>query len=278
MAKRWPMRCLACLALALTPGCQPFYSYRPMPIVVRDAETGQPISGAIAHVSYPLVHPTQAPYDSVDKTVGDGIAHVQATPYGPAAVLLEVHAPGYMNEERTLSIESIAAIQPAGWFEHVDQRKPTVTVALYAEPRPSVELVLPVGFRGVIKAEIKTEANASMPPGLRHFSFSVPPNGNVELAGPPLMDRVAPVDYRARYVDGPEVSRDAKAMEVGFWGLTAEEHHLTFLVGTRDEFERARRALLASEYRQSRPSSSSKGGGRGRGGHKRGDGQSDPGQ
>lgn len=273
-------RCLSCLLLVCAPACQSFYSYRPVTIVARDAETGQPISGAVVHISYPLVHATQAPFDSVDASASDGVVYLRAAPFGPAGVMVETKALGYMPEQKTLPIETVEAIKPAGWFENVKQRPPSVTIEMYADPRPSVELVLPNSLRGVITVDVKIDANAPRKPGQRDFTFAVPITGNAELTGPPLLERVAATDYRARYADGTRLSRDAKGLEIGFWGLNADGTHLTFLVGTRDEFEVRRRDALANDAAARGGASSSKGSGGGRrgghGGGRGGQGQSDP--
>ncbi len=260
-------RCLLCLALVGAPACQSFYSYRPMTIQARDAETGQPISGAVVHISYPLVHASQAPYDSVDATGPDGQVHLQAAPFGPAGVLVEAKAHGYLMEQMTLPVENVQDVPRAGWFEDVNKRPATLTIDLYAEPRPTIELVLPVSFRGVLSVEVKTDPKAPRTRGQRCFTYPVANGGNLELAGPPLLARVAALDYSARYTDGTKLSRDAKGLEIGFWGLNADGNRLTFLVGTRDEFEAKRREALANDAAaRGRPSSSNGSGGK-RGGH-----------
>ena len=48
------------LALALAPGCQALHPYRPVPVLVRDAETKEPIAGAQVRVSYPFTDPKLA--------------------------------------------------------------------------------------------------------------------------------------------------------------------------------------------------------------------------
>jgi hypothetical protein len=263
-----------CLTLAFAPACQSFYAYRPMTIVARDAETGQPVPGATVRVSYPLMHPSQAPYDSIDAAASDGVVHVQAAPAGPAGVLIEARAQGYLMEAKTVPVETVQAIQPAILFEDARRRPPCLTIDMYADPRPIVQLEVPLSFRGVIDVQIKPDAKAPHRPGLRCFTFAVPPTGKLELAGPPLLERVAPIDYRARYQNGQMLSRDAKGLEIGFFGLSAEGNHLTFLVGTRDEFEAKRREALAQDATPRGPAAMGRApGGRhgGRGGH----GQSD---
>jgi uncharacterized membrane protein YgcG len=282
-------RCLLCLTLMGTAACQSFYSYRPMTILARDAETGKPIPGAVVSISYPLVHPSQAPYDSVGATVADGLVHLRAAPTGPAGVQVETKAAGFMPETKVLAIETVAAIKPAGWFEDVKERRPSLTIDLYAEPRPAVELVLPASYRGVVKVEVKADSQMPLPPGQRTFTYAVPPTGTIELTGPALLGRVAAIDYRARCADGPLLAREVNGPEVGFWGLNADGNHLTFLVGTRDDFEVKRREALANDAAARGPATTGKGTGGGRrggrgggrsgsqgGGQSGGQGQYDP--
>jgi hypothetical protein len=263
--------------LTLLPGCQVLYSYRPIVIKARDAETKQPIADAEVRVSYPLVHPTQAPYDSVGKTGGDGVARLQATPFGPAGVLVEVRAKGYLFEQKTLPIESVEALERTNWFENLERRSANLVVDLYASPPPSVEFIVPVGYRGVIHADVVSKPDVPAAPGERCFRYTVPINGNVELNGPLLLARVAPLDYRAQYADGTPLGREPKGLELGFWAVKSEGNHLTFLVGTRAEFEVLRRAELQGSA-PGRPTGGkgSGGGGGGRRGSKGGNTPVDP--
>ena len=107
-------RALLLFAVVVAPGCQEFYSYRPIAIQVRDAETKQPLPGATVHISYPLVHASQAPYDSVGATAPDGIVRLQAAPSGPAGVLVEVTEKGYLFEQKTLPADRDRAGAQAG--------------------------------------------------------------------------------------------------------------------------------------------------------------------
>ena len=98
------------LVLALAPGCQAFYQYRPVVILARDAETQQPIAGATVHVSYPLTNATQAPLDSGGATGKDGIVRLKAAPAGDAGIQLDANATGYLAQEQHLAIEKIKSI------------------------------------------------------------------------------------------------------------------------------------------------------------------------
>jgi hypothetical protein len=260
---------LLCLLLPCMPACQSFYSYRPITIQTRDAETGQPISSAVVHISYPLMHASQGPYESVDATGPNGLVHLRAAPAGEAGILVEAKAHGYMPEQQTIPVSVLRDIPTAGWFEDVSKRPPTMTIDLYAEPRPTAELVLPAGFRGMLEVQIKTDRKL-IERGRRDFTIAVPMTGKVEHWGPPLLARVGATGYRARYTDGTKLSCDAKGLEIGLWALNADGTHLTFLVGTREEFEIRRREALANDaaIRDSAPSGKSSHGGGRHGGRK----------
>jgi hypothetical protein len=275
MRNRRFARVLLLLAIAVAPGCQAFYAYRPIAVQIQDAETKQPIPGAVVHISYPLIHASQAPYDSVGATQADGVARLRAAPTGPAGVLVEVNGKGYLIDEKTLPIATIQALKPAGWFEKVDQRPVDVAIQLYAEPRPAVELVLPPSFRGTIKAEVQVQPDAPNPPGLRLFRYAVSPLGGVKVVGSALVGRVLPLDYQAVTAEGVRLSREAKGLDMGFYAVKSDERELTFFVGTRAEYDAIRNAELGEGRSGQGKSGSGKGGGGGRGG-KRGQPPTDP--
>jgi hypothetical protein len=259
------------LLLGLGSGCQAFHQYRPVAVLARDAETGKPISGADVRISYPFTRSTSAPWDSTGPTREDGIARLRAAPYADGDILLEVEAEGYLAETKHLSLQAVQAIEPAHWFEAVDQRPVTLEMALFANPGPTVELVLPTGYRGTVQAQIEVNEAAPSPPGQRCFHCEVPPSGTALLTGPPLLQRVCPLDFRARYADGTPLSSDVKGMEIGFWSWKWEGQTMYFLVGTRFEYE----ALRRSEQRASAEEGHSSGGkGSGQGRHGRRGGQS----
>ncbi len=264
MRNRRLARAVLLLAVALAPGCQAMHAYRPIAIRVQDAETNQPIADAVVHLSYPLAPAAEAPSESSGATPPDGVVRLQAAPYGPAGVLVEVKAKGYLLEQKTLPIETVQAIKPAGWFEKVGQRPVDLAIALYADPRPVVELVLPAGFRGMIKAEVQVEPDMRNTPGNRLFRYSVSPAGTVQVIGPPLVERVAPLDYQAVTADGTRLTRSVQGLDVGFYAVKSDGHALTFFVGTRAEYDAIR---IADRLSDGRPDGTKSGGGR-RGGRR----------
>jgi hypothetical protein len=214
-------RRLACCLLfeaflvAAAPGCQALYRYRPVPVLVRDAETKQPIVGAEVRVSYPLTRPSQAPWDSVALTGDDGVARLRAAPYGSAGVRVEAAAKGYLSEDLSVPVETVQEMEPPRPFEDTTQRPARFVLEMYTEPGPRVELILPNGFRGLIRAEVRIQEDAPLSPGQRIFRFPVEPPGVVQVSGPPLLRRIYAPDYAARYADGTLIRRPAGDWDVG---------------------------------------------------------------
>jgi uncharacterized membrane protein YgcG len=225
------------LLLATVPGCQLFYQYRPVPVLVRDAETRKPITSADVHISYPLSTPEQSPWESSGITGADGIARLRAAPYGLAGLLVETTAPGYMSEQKPVTVDAVKAIKRGGLFESTDRRPPSLVIDLYAEPSPSIELIVPTGYRGTVKAEVQTDGAATFPAGQRNFSFPVTDSGVVQIVGSPLLRRVPAVTFRARYADGTPLGRHVQDPQVGFWWLRTEGNAHYYLVGTHTEYE-----------------------------------------
>ena len=267
----------AALLLALAPGCQGLFGSRPAPVLVRDAETNEPIPGAEVRLSYPPTQLPVGPPDCSEKTGDDGVARVQAAPYGDGGVAVGVTARGYLSEEKVLSAQAVRALEPAHLFEAAERRPPALVVELYAEPRPAVELIVPAGYRGLIRAAVRVQEDAPSPPGQRSFPCVVPASGVVEVVGPPLLRRVFVTDFRARFADGAPLSREGGEGAVGLWWVKDEGGFHHFLVGTRDEFNDCCRSRPTGGEGGGRPAAG-KGGGRGRGSHRGGDPSSDAGQ
>jgi hypothetical protein len=224
------------LLLAVAVGCQAVHRYRPVSVLVKDADTGEPVCGAEVRVSYPHTDSPLAPPDTSETTGADGVARLRAAPYGDTGINVEATAKGYLAEETFLSVKAVESIEPAPLLGADQRRDVSLVLALHAGPRPTVELVVPTGYRGVVRAELHVEEGAPCPPGQRRFSVAVPPSGVVQVTGPALLRRVDSPDFRARYADGALLSRDAKESEIGLWGLGFDRNTWTFLVGTRAEY------------------------------------------
>jgi hypothetical protein len=235
------------LLLTVAPGCQALHAYRPVTVLVRDAETKKPIADAEVHLSYPLTRDSLAPYNSTSKTGSDGLARLRAAPYGPYGVLMETTARGYQGETRDIASDDIRDIPPALPFQDADSRPVSFIVEMYAGPRYAVEFVVPPGYRGLIRAEIQIDDNAPATPGERCFRFEVPRDGALVVKGPPALRRVSPSDYRGRYAGGELLPGKMDLVTVGFRWLKRDGAINYFVVGTQNEYDQARRRLAPNE-------------------------------
>jgi hypothetical protein len=265
---------LSGLLLASACGCQALHSYRNVTVQTVDAETKKPIPGAEVRLSYPLADASMAPWQSVGTTGSNGTIQLRAAPYGEVGIQLDSTVPGYMSAQKGFPVAAVEAIKQAGFFESPDQRPVNFTVEMYAEPFPSVELVLPNGYRGTVKVGVKIKEDAPLKPGQRLFSYEVPKSGVIEIVGPPLLRRVFTPDFDARFADGTRLNRQPQGEEVGFQCLKTEGGIDYFLIGTRAEYEALQRADRTEGAAQSRSSGGKGGGGRGK--RSRGGNQSAP--
>src|SRR5262249_39529052 len=120
------------------------------------------------------------------KTGKDGVAHLSASPAEEYGVTVEAAAAKHFGEQKCLTPGEVAALAPAPLIGHPKDGPPTVVVALYAEPRPSVELVVPDGYRGVVAVEIVTQEGAGAA-GERRFVVEAAASGKARLVGPPVL-------------------------------------------------------------------------------------------
>jgi hypothetical protein len=225
------------LLLAAAPGCQVFYGARPVAVEARDAETSKPIPGVEVKISYPLETAPFAPPESKGATGSDGIARLEAAPFGRAGIMVEVSARGYMSEVKYLSIQEVQAIERAHWFEDVQRRPASLVMELFADPGPSIELVAPAGYRGRIKAHVQVQTDFPAAAGQRAFSYVVPASGEVVVAGPPLFRRVSSANLRVKFADDRPLALRAKETELGYWYLKNEGSVYYFFVGTPRDFD-----------------------------------------
>ncbi|OAI49012.1 hypothetical protein AYO44_01005 [Planctomycetaceae bacterium SCGC AG-212-F19] len=256
---------LPVLLLSVAPGCQAYYRYQPISVLALDAETKMPIAGAQVRISYPLMPAVSVPVNSSGTTGTDGVVLLRAAASSDAGPLVEVTASGYLFEEKSASVEVLRAPEATQRVPTEGERSARLVLELYAEPPPTIELVLPTGYRGVVKVDVQTQDQAPATVGQRCFSYEVPASGVVQITGPALLRRVLPAEFRARFTDGTALSREPKDMELGIWCVQWEEKHLDFWVGTQRDYESYRPSLRAEEILEHRPPTSGKSEGRGRG-------------
>jgi hypothetical protein len=241
------------LPMGTAPGCQAFHVYRPVSVLVRDAETKQPVPGAQVRITYPLTRPSVAPYDSAEATGGDGIAHLRAAPFGEAGLRVDASANGYLPEVLNVPVQAIEEIEPAPLIGTDHPRPVNFVLEMCAGPSPTVELVLPNGFRGLVRADIQVHDEVPCPPGQRCFRYQVDPSGYVLVSGPAMLRRVYTPDYRARFADGTPLAREGGVLDVVFRPIKADIDVQYFVVGNQKDFDEVRRVAVKVDREQSRP-------------------------
>jgi hypothetical protein len=237
-------------------------------VLARDAETKKPIAGAEVQISYALASASDTMGCITRRTGVDGIARLQPALDEHASALVEGTAVGYLVGEASLSAEAVRAIEPAGLFEAVDQRPVTLILEMYAEPRPTVELVVPTGYRGLVKVEVQVQEDAGLAPGQRDFRWTVPASGVLQVSGPPQLRHLLPADFRASFADGAPLNHHPKDPAPGFWWVKREGAFQCFLIGTQAEFDACRRASQLEDFGTGRSAGGAKGQGRGRRGRR----------
>jgi hypothetical protein len=270
MSSRLPFR--ACVFLVgivpFTSGCLSFHDYRSVGVLVRDAETKKPISGAEVSLSYPLASSPFAPFGSSGNTGKDGIIHLRAVPNEDTGLRLETTAKGYQPEDQRLSVEAVRKMAPAPWYEFGSARPADLVVELYAEPSFYVELVVPVGFRGLIKTSTDIDETVTCPIGERGFRYAVPTSGEVVIKGPARVLQIYAPAYRCKVADGTVLDSQMDSVKVGFRWLSASGASQFFVVGTELEYQHFLQDVPSEVVAPKSGSGGGGGKGGGRGGHR----------
>jgi hypothetical protein len=255
-------------------GCQMVARDRPLGIEVIDAETKKPVAGAQVKVTYPMSQTGVSLQQSTSTAGNDGIARMKVATTSDFGIILAASADGYLPADLNVSSASVDHIPSAGLFEKAETRPPSFRLEIYATPDFTVDLIVPLGYRGIVRARPKFEQSASFPPGQRKFRYEVSNAGAVELAGPPVLRQVLPVDYSAHFPDGGEMTKNPDDLSVGFkyWKMDGAEQ--LFVVGTKSEIDGYMRSTAGDSTESPGRGSGDKGGSKGGGRRRNGGGQS----
>lgn len=252
MRNRRLARRLLCLIplFFLMPGCQVFQGEQPLAVLVRDAETKEPIPSAEVYLCQHLKGNEIAPCRSRSLTLENGIARLRTEAAGQFGLQVQAIAPGHLVDHVDLPADVVnGRHRPVGGLDkQADRSYPAdVIVEVYSEPNFSVELVLPPDYRGLVSAEIQIQDNLRPAPRQRCFRFEVPSTGQVLVRVPSLLRRVAPQEYRARCGNGPLLDTKMDAQKVGFRWIKGAGNHHYFVVGTQLDYEVLHRRLAPEE-------------------------------
>jgi len=255
---------------ALSGGCQTLHPSTPLTVVVRDAETHAPIPDATVRLWRFGSHSEE--HDQKFTTGPDGIATAHVAPPDDGGVMVEAIASSYLPiAPISLPRDIVDALSSAKPFHPYKGPPLSVTVEVFAGPRPKAELIIPSGYRGIVKAEIRTRADGPWHAGARAFTYTLPPNSNgvIRLDAPMVFDVPSGPEFVAKFADGTPIPQDAKVKntDVAFRWIRRNGNDVYFVVGTSVDAETARRQLGANDIDMAPPKKSEGGGGRGGGGH-----------
>jgi len=252
-------------------GCQMMHPSIPVAVTIRDAETKAPIPGAEVVFLYPTDDSSSHARDSTGKTDPYGVAQIRAATGDDALPQIKISAPGYLPEQKGVPGDALRAIKAAEsfWSSTSHQTPVEIAMEVYRGPVPTVELIVANGFRGLIKVEVRIREDVVYEPGQRVFPRNVPSDGSVQVEGPPILRHDRGPVFCARYGDDNALipTQDLKDDEIGFRWLRCEGRTEFFVIGTRAELEKYRRATAKGGGSDSgSDKGSGKGGGRRGGG------------
>jgi hypothetical protein len=228
------------LVIAVT-GCHTLQPDTPLTVHVRDAETQAPVPGATVRLW--RFGPHAGERDQSFTTASDGNARVQLATPDEGGAMVEVSAPNHLSAQTALPHDVVAALEAVKPFHPYAGPPLVVTVDVFAGPRPTAELVLPAGFRGLVKAEVHVEPTGSWPAGQRTFTYAVPTTGVVRVSGPAVFGLTPGPEIVAKFADGAVLPTDGKADEVAFRWLRRDGDVVYFAVGTLADTTLARASL-----------------------------------
>jgi hypothetical protein len=227
-------------SLTMLSGCQLFHSYKPVTVLVRDAETKEPIAGAGVSVFYNYMLDPFAPSTAPATTGSDGLVHLRVAPYG-LLITMRAEAEGYAMQDVLLAAQSICEITSPG-----KKGQPDFVFDLYSVPRATVDLVVPNDFKGLLSVEMQAIDSDECVAGQRVFSVCVPANGLAVVKGPAqlLLPRfyVLP-DFDARFADGTPLHSVPDKTSKGLSWLTCTAKAHFFAVGTQQDADDAKRII-----------------------------------
>ncbi|HTU91700.1 MAG TPA: hypothetical protein VMF69_16575 [Gemmataceae bacterium] len=249
MCNRWLTQRLFCFYFLfyLTPGCTMFHSDQTVTVLVRDAETMKPITTAEVYLCQCLPNDEVAPCYSKGLTQTDGIARLRTEPASEQGIQVQTVAQGYLPEKLDVFADVFKKNASAPSSQPIERRPADVIVDVYSEPNFSVELVLPAGYRGLVKAEVQIRDDLPLPAGQRCFRYPVSASGDVLVTGPSLLRRVPASEFRARYGNGPFLGTAMDAEKVGFRLLKSLGSQQYFVVGTQLDYEKVHRQVAPEE-------------------------------
>jgi hypothetical protein len=246
-------------ALTLAPGFPALQRHRPVVIRAQDIETKKPLAGAEVRIS-PAIGSAHV---STGTTGNDGIVRLRATPVTDEPIAVEANMAGYLTETTYIPLRIVRTLEPPHLFDHEETRPVSFVVEMYPKPLPMIELILPPGYRGEVRADVVISPKVAWPAGQRKFGYPVSAQGTVEVAGPEFLRRVNASSFVLKFADGAPLSLAAETTDIGYWWLRHDGDSDFYFIGTRADYTLKKSHDQGQEIIE-RTSSSSGGRGRGR--------------
>ncbi len=226
---RWTQLLLLAIVCFNTIGCIKFYSRRPVPAVVRDAETGVMIPNAEVRVAYPNILILNGPKPDVGVTDESGRVLIRAATFKPQRWLAS--AEGYL----PLELPSASDLPKTAEFD------------LYRAPAPTLTIVVPNGYRGPLKVDLQPIPQPLQEKaGARHFTVRASSNGYMGVPSTPLLLNIdVHNSIKVLYENGEAIPVESFRMgpsDVAFrWqARSIDGRRLLYVVGTTRDFEAIR--------------------------------------
>ncbi|MFO0937630.1 MAG: hypothetical protein U0798_14080 [Gemmataceae bacterium] len=234
-----------CFILSLgffAPGCRTVGMDTGFNVRVIDAETKLPLPDATVQLSEAQYNDVAREIDS--KTEKTGIARFRELP-GESDCVLTVAANQYLPHITTLYEAKNAAISNSTFASDpmLPANKRIVQVELFAAPRPTIELVVPNGFRGLIQADLQIDPTQISSSQMRRFRYDLDQNGHATVTGPPVLQCVLPADFIAISSDGTPMPVPKLPFDVGLRIVAKTDAADYFVIGTELECAQAKKKL-----------------------------------
>jgi hypothetical protein len=141
---------LSCIIAAFVPGCLASYTHEQLTLRVIDAETQQPVPNARVEVNYTFFGPIlNAPRPITKRTNGDGVVQLRVADFDPTWA---ADAEGYLLWQAFTYEDMAGDVIPKRF---APDGTGSYTHALYAEPEPVIEVLVPQDYQGLLKVEMK---------------------------------------------------------------------------------------------------------------------------
>jgi hypothetical protein len=197
-----------------------------MRVLVRDAETKQPLPGVQVTGWYARLLDWNPPERPRGVTGADGIASLQV---GPRAFWLRAEVDGYLAADH--GFLDAGDILP----ESPRPDRTDYVFELITGPRPNFVLIVPEGYTGPVVLRL-VSGDVPVPRGQRTFEVPVDRKGKARACLPGWMIRDQQrSDVSARYADGKAIPEESGERETGvrFRWAAPDVYH----VGTRQDYD-----------------------------------------